>query len=70
MPTLKEYPQPFMGVQVGFVNGNSKNQEVAWDLMEVFVEKGQDIVYNTGHRIPVAKDYVVKMTILGIYGTS
>lgn len=61
MPTLEgKAPQPFMGVQVGFVNGNSKNQEVAWDLMEVFVEKGQDIVYNTGHRIPVAKDYAVK----------
>ncbi|MBU5455966.1 sugar ABC transporter substrate-binding protein [Caproiciproducens sp. MSJ-32] len=60
LPTLEgKAPQPLMGVQVAFVNANSKNQESAWKLMEEFIAKGQDVIYNTGHRIPVDKDYVV-----------
>ncbi|KLE15859.1 maltose ABC transporter substrate-binding protein [Clostridium sp. C8] len=60
MPTLNgKAPQTFLGVQTSFVNENSKNKDLAWKLMEEFVNKGQDIVYKTGSRIPVSKDYVV-----------
>ncbi|WP_411168905.1 extracellular solute-binding protein [Clostridium sp. MB05] len=60
MPTLNgKVPQTFLGVQTAFVNENSKNKDIAWKLMEEFVNKGQDIVYKTGSRIPVAKGYTV-----------
>ena len=60
MPTLNgKVPSTFLGVQTGFVNENSKNKDLAWKLMEEFIDKGQDIVYKTGSRIPVAKDYTV-----------
>ncbi|MGG7056773.1 maltose ABC transporter substrate-binding protein [Clostridium tertium] len=49
----------FLGVQTGIVNENSKNKDLAWDLMQEFIDKGQDIVYKTGNRIPVAKDYAI-----------
>lgn len=61
LPTLEgKAPQPFLGVQVGFVNENSKNKDLAWKLMEEFTDKGQDIVYKDGNRIPVAKDYNIE----------
>lgn len=61
MPTLNgNAPSTFLGVQTSFVNENSKNKDLAWKLMEEFVNKGQDIVYKTGSRIPVAKDYTVE----------
>ena len=60
MPTLGgKAPQTFLGVQTAIVNENSKNKDLAWDLMKEFVDKGQDIVYKDGARIPVAKDYEV-----------
>ena len=60
MPTLNgKAPQTFLGVQTAIVNENSKNKDIAWKLMEEFVNKGQDIVYKNGARIPVAKDYAV-----------
>lgn len=60
MPTLGgNAPQTFLGVQSGIVNENSKNKDLSWKLMEEFINKGQDIVYKTGSRIPVAKDYTV-----------
>lgn len=49
----------FLGVQTGIVNENSKNKDLAWDLMKEFINKGQDIVYKTGNRIPVAKNYAI-----------
>ena len=61
MPTLGgKNPQTFLGVQTSIVNENSKNKDLAWELMKEFVDKGQDIVYKNGARIPVAKDYVVE----------
>ena len=60
MPTLGgNAPSTFLGVQTGIVNENSKNKDLAWDLMEEFNNKGQDIVYKNGNRIPVAKDYTI-----------
>lgn len=60
MPTLNgNAPSTFLGVQTGIVNENSKNKDLAWELMQEFVDKGQDIIYNTGNRIPVAKDYAI-----------
>mgnify|MGYP005609794513 FL=1 len=60
MPTLNgNAPSTFLGVQTAVVNENSKNKDLAWKLMEEFVNKGQDIVYKTGSRIPVAKDYTI-----------
>lgn len=60
MPTLNgNAPSTFLGVQTGIVNENSKNKDLAWELMQEFVDKGQDIIYKTGNRIPVAKDYVI-----------
>lgn len=60
LPTLDgKAPQPFLGVQAGFVNENSKSKDLAWKLMEEFMNKGQDVVYKDGNRIPVSKDYAV-----------
>lgn len=61
MPTLGgKDTSTFLGVQTGIVNENSKNKDLAWKLMEEFINKGQDIVYKTGNRIPVAKDYTIE----------
>ncbi|MBE6053863.1 MAG: maltose ABC transporter substrate-binding protein [Clostridium sartagoforme] len=61
MPTLGgNTVSTFLGVQTSLVNENSKNKDLAWKLMEEFVNKGQDIVYKTGSRIPVVKDYAVE----------
>lgn len=60
MPTLGgNDTSTFLGVQTGIVNENSKNKDLAWQLMQEFIDKGQDIVYKTGSRIPVAKDYAI-----------
>ena len=60
MPTLNgKAPSTFLGVQTSIVNENSKNKDLAWELMNEFVDKGQDIIYKTGNRIPVAKDYTI-----------
>ncbi len=60
MPTLGgNAPSTFLGVQTGIVNENSKNKDLAWKLMEEFNNKGQDIIYKNGNRIPVAKDYTI-----------
>ena len=60
MPTLNgNTTSTFLGVQAGIVNENSKNKDLAWELMEEFVDKGQDIVYKNGSRIPVDKNYTV-----------
>ena len=60
MPTLNgKTISTFLGVQTSFVNDKSKNKDIAWKLMEEFINKGQDIVYKSGNRIPVAKDYKI-----------
>ncbi|GAB6169382.1 extracellular solute-binding protein [Clostridium carnis] len=57
MPTLGgKAPETFLGVQVAFVNANSKNKDAAWKLMEELVSKSSEIVYKAGNRIPVLKD--------------
>lgn len=59
MPTLdgKKIPT-FMGVQASFVNNKSDNQDAAWKLCKYLTENSGEVMLNTGHRIPVTKQYL------------
>ncbi|MBZ4665957.1 maltose ABC transporter substrate-binding protein [Mahella sp.] len=45
--------KPFVGVQAAFVNANSKNKDVAWDLMKYLIKNTPIPLFEIGNRIPV-----------------
>ena len=45
--------KPFVGVQAAFVNANSKNKDVAWDLVKYLAQNTPLPLFETGNRIPV-----------------
>ena len=56
IPTLNNQTvKPFLGVQVAFVNKNSKKQDKAWELIKYLNENNTDIIIKEGNRIPVLK---------------
>ena len=59
MPTLAGNPvKTFMGLQTAFVSSKSKNQDWSWKLLEYLADNSNDVLLNTGSRIPVSKKYV------------
>lgn len=56
LPTLGGNKMPsFMGVQVGFVNPKSSNDDLAYKLLAYLSENSGNIAYEKGNRIPVTK---------------
>lgn len=56
LPTLGGNNMPsFMGVQVGFVNPKSSNDDLAYKLLAYLSENSGNIAYEKGNRIPVTK---------------
>ncbi|KAA5808358.1 maltose ABC transporter substrate-binding protein [Thermoanaerobacterium thermosaccharolyticum] len=54
LPTMNGKPTPsFVGIQVAFVNSNSKHQKEAWDLMKYLAQNTALPLFETGNRIPV-----------------
>lgn len=61
LPTINGSPaKSFMGVQSAFVSSKSKNKSEAWDLMKALIAKSGNVLYTTGHRIPVLKADLAK----------
>ena len=45
----------FMGVQSAFVSANSKNKELAWELIKYLNTNAMDALITKGNRIPATK---------------
>ena len=49
---------PYSTIQAAFVSKNSKKQDLAWKLLKYLNENDNDILVNTGNRIPALKSGV------------
>lgn len=53
LPTLNgQTMKPFLGVQAAFVSSKSKNQDLAWELMQYLQDNTSDILIEKGNRLP------------------
>lgn len=56
MPTFDGKPMnTFMTVQAAFVSANSKNKDLAWDLIKYLNENAMDSIVTIGNRVPATK---------------
>lgn len=46
------HPKPYVGVYTAFVNGRSKNQQQAWELVKYLTQNATWPLYDAGHRLP------------------